>query len=184
MPFPIMGALMLGSALAKGLLKGKGEQAKAKEDKVAQELRKKQHEALQARRAARVGGVQEQLQGVQGSLPEGAPSYAYSPETLAALQEAVPWAPAEGTVADPTKGSGWALAGGLAEGVGGVAKDILMGQTEADVPDVAPASMPSTPSTPSTPNPFQPEPIDTALQAPALTDWSGIFGPQVEEEVG
>ena len=182
MPFPIMGALMLGSALAKGLLKGKQQQAVAGEDKKAQELRKKQHEALQARRAARVGGVQEQLQGVQGSLPEGAPSYAYSPETLAALQEAVPWAPAEGTVADPTKGSGWALAGGLAEGVGGIAKDILMGQAEEGAPSssVAPASM----ELPDVVNPFQPEPIDTALQAPALTDWSRIFGPQVEEEVG
>jgi len=122
-PLVAAGAVYGVGKLLSGLFGGKSKKKKADAAKRAEDealvKARAGHEVDENRRVGRLGGVQQQLQGVQGSLAPGAPSYAFSPEILAALSERRPFTGSAGP--DPRAGLGYELLSGLSGDVAGLA---------------------------------------------------------------
>jgi hypothetical protein len=147
---PLPAALALGGSLLSGFLGGrskkKAAEAEREEAQRVEDLQRAQFEAGQGRRGDRLSAIQGLLQRVGGSLPEGAPDYAFDPAILQAMQRALPFAPGG---ALPTGETGESQLGGLIGGIGDAAGTAIL----ADRPELQ-IGAPPVEQAPVEPNPF------------------------------
>lgn len=123
-------AIMAASAIAKKFADKKAGDAKGKEEKRVGEANAQANFETQSDMFNNAEGSRQARAGFIGSQLKGA--RALSPELIAAITKAKANPARKGATIDPTKGSGWNFAGGLASTAGQMAADYMKGSGGED----------------------------------------------------